>query len=59
MQMREAMRLRRAWEAMGNPPCEHPDVDKEYYLGADTGDEVCTTCGEAALRGTLRTGHQR
>jgi hypothetical protein len=30
----------------GNPPCEHPEIDKEYYLGSDTGDVVCKVCGE-------------
>ena len=43
--MDEAVRKRTMWEAMGNPPCDHPVTDKEYYLGSDTGDLVCTTCG--------------
>ena len=42
MQARKAHELRLAW---GNKPCSHPDLDKEYDLGADTGDLVCTTCG--------------
>ena len=54
MQSSKAAQLRRAWEAKGNPPCAHPGVEKEYDLGADTGDEVCTTCGAAAHRGILR-----
>jgi len=37
--------LRRAWAAKGNPPCDHPIVDREYYLGGDTGDYACTVCG--------------
>ena len=40
MQMDAAARLNKAWVTKGNPPCDHPNVDKEYYLGADTGDEV-------------------
>ena len=28
------------------PPCKHPDVYKEYYLGAQTGDQVCSSCNE-------------
>jgi len=49
MQMEKAARLRRLWKAKGNPPCTHSHLDKEYYLGADTGDYVCTTCGEAGF----------
>ena len=44
MQVSEAAQLRKAW---GKKPCLHPELDKEYYLGSQTGDYVCTTCGEA------------
>ena len=54
MQSSKAAQLRRAWEDKGNPLCDHPRVEKEYDLGADTGDEVCTRCGATAHRGTLR-----
>ena len=54
MQIEEAAALRRAWKAKGNPPCEHPEVDREYYLGANTGDHVCTTCGATGPRGTMQ-----
>jgi hypothetical protein len=47
MQMDDAAALKRAWEAKGSPPCEHPQLDKEYHLGAQTGDVVCMTCGES------------
>ena len=53
MQSSKAAQLRRVWEAKGNLPCDHPRVEKEYDLGADIGDEVCTTCGSTAHRGTL------
>lgn len=46
MQMNEATKLREAWAAKGNPECAHPDISKEYHLGAQTGDKVCTTCGD-------------
>lgn len=46
MQMKKAAELRKAWAEKGNPPCAHPRLDKEYDLGSDTGDVVCTTCGE-------------
>jgi len=44
MQSEKAAELRRAW---GDKPCDHPDLEKEYSLGADTGDYVCTTCGKS------------
>lgn len=47
IQLSKAIQLQRDWKAKGNPPCDHPETDKEYCLGADTGDEVCLTCGEA------------
>jgi hypothetical protein len=42
MQMTKVRELRKEW---GNKPCDHPDYDREYYLGSHTGDYVCTTCG--------------
>jgi len=48
MQEREAAYLREKWglEHKGEK-CDHRDLDKEYYLGAATGDYVCTICGES------------
>jgi hypothetical protein len=43
MQWKDAEQLREIW---GDKPCDHPDYDKEYYLGADTMDKVCTQCGQ-------------
>ena len=43
MQSREAEALRARWVGK---PCDHPKTSKEYYLGAQTGDYVCTKCGE-------------
>jgi hypothetical protein len=45
VQMTAVAKLREAWAAKGNPPCDHPRVDKEYYLGSQTGDKVCLVCG--------------
>ena len=53
MQMSKAKALREAWERKGNPPCAHPDLDREYDLGGNTGDYVCTTCGAANRREAL------
>lgn len=46
MQMDEAQRLREEWKKKGSPSCKHTNREKEYSLGADTGDEVCTKCGK-------------
>jgi len=43
MQFSDAQHLRETW---GEKPCDHPGYDKEYYLGADTMDKVCTQCGK-------------
>ncbi|MGI1999632.1 hypothetical protein [Shewanella frigidimarina] len=44
MQLDKAQALQAKW---GNKPCSHPDLSKEYHLGAATGDYACTTCSEA------------
>ena len=46
MQADKAKQLRDAWAAQGSSPCDHPELAKEYILGSNTGDKVCTTCGE-------------
>jgi hypothetical protein len=51
--MDEASRLRNAWEEKGNPPCAHDELEKEYYLGAATGDYICTRCGQSFWDGKL------
>lgn len=45
MQMDEASERRKEW---GDKPCDHPQVVKEYFLGTNTGDFVCTQCGKSA-----------
>ena len=45
MQISDVLVLRKAWIEKGDSPYDHPTVEKEYYLGAHTGDDVCTTCG--------------
>lgn len=45
MQMDDAGFLRQEWIRKGDPPCKHPSREREYYLGAHTGDTVCTVCG--------------
>jgi hypothetical protein len=50
MEEKRGGQLRKEWAEKGSSPCEHPVLDKESYLGADTGDLICTTCGETWLR---------
>jgi hypothetical protein len=50
MNPRQAARLREEWEKKGNPPCEHPTLEKETVSGpgpSTTGDYVCSVCGES------------
>ncbi len=44
MQMETAKQIRHEW---GDKLCDHPHFEKEYYLGSQTGDYVCTQCGES------------
>lgn len=46
VQMNQVARIRRQWEQAGRPACAHKELDREYYLGSNTGDYVCVTCGE-------------
>ena len=38
-----AQKIKEAW---GKKPCEHPHLEKEYYVGAFLINYVCTQCGE-------------
>ncbi len=44
MQFDEGKQLRADWPK--GMICEHFEVTKEYYLGGDTGDKICTKCGK-------------
>jgi len=50
VQMNKANRIEAAWIEAGEPECTHERYSKEYYLGADTGDYRCLTCGAAWSR---------
>jgi hypothetical protein len=54
MQKHKAEQLRIRWAEQGSPPCDHPELDREYDLGGDTSDKVCTTCGEVFWPEKLR-----
>ena len=46
MQLKKAQMLRQKWAREGNKECEHPELDKLYYLGAQDWDKVCIVCGQ-------------
>lgn len=46
VQVARVNQLLQARKAKGNPPCDHPETDKEYYLGSATGDDACLTCAK-------------
>lgn len=56
MKVEEGMKLREEWAAKGSPPCDHPQLATEHesYIGARTGDKVCTTCGKEFTPKDLR-----
>jgi hypothetical protein len=58
MQYDEAARLRTEW---GDKPCDHNRVEREYYLGVQTGDWICATCGEefSSMDEVRRARHRR
>lgn len=43
MEYYAAQRLKDSW---GNKPCDHPHLEKEYYVGAFLINYVCTHCGK-------------
>jgi len=45
MQMKKALELQNQRNARGKRRCNHPSIEREYYLGSNTGDYVCSTCG--------------
>ena len=53
MQSSKAKELRKQWKLLGDKPCNHSELVKEYDLGADTGDKVCTRCGKAIWNGII------
>jgi hypothetical protein len=44
--MDKVAEIRRAWELAGKPACKHERGEKEYELGAQTGDIACLDCGQ-------------
>lgn len=48
MKLEEANERKENW---GIRPCKHERLEKEYYMGAQTGDKVCVTCGSTFWMG--------
>ena len=45
VQMGKTPGIQERWKKAGEPYCDHSHRDKEYALGADTGDYLCLDCG--------------
>jgi hypothetical protein len=43
MEYNIAQKLKDSW---GEKPCSHPNLEKEYYVGAFLTNYVCTRCGK-------------
>lgn len=54
MQADRAEQLRDEWALTGGSVCPHPQLAKEYILGSNTGDKVCTTCGDDFSPGEMQ-----
>ncbi|WP_228773796.1 hypothetical protein [Streptomyces sp. VN1] len=54
VQVSETTEIQKRWEAAGRPPCEHKNLDREYYLGSHTGDWACMECGECFTRAEVQ-----
>ena len=42
MEYNVAQKVKESW---GSKPCDHPHLEKEYYVGAYLINYVCTQCG--------------
>lgn len=38
-------------DSYGDKPCDHPELAKEYYRGAQTQDKICIQCGRVVSGG--------
>jgi hypothetical protein len=43
MEYNAAQKVKEEW---GSKPCDHPHLEKEYYVGAFLINYVCTQCGK-------------
>ena len=54
VQMAEVAQIVQRWHHEGQPYCEHPQADAEFYLSSRTDDLACMTCGETWPRKSSR-----
>ena len=45
-QIMEYLAAQKVKDAWGKNPCDHPNLEKEYYVGAFLINFVCTQCGQ-------------
>ena len=50
-QHEKANEIEKNW---GDKPCTHPNITKEYYFSAQTGDYRCTQCGATFTEDEIR-----
>ncbi len=50
MQTYRANRLKEEW---GDKPCNHPVLEKEFYIDIPTKEYVCTTCGDVFTKAEM------
>ena len=43
MQRKKVLQIMKDW---ANKHCIHPYIEKEYHSGKETGNKVCTVCGQ-------------
>lgn len=43
MEYYPAQKVKELW---GKKPCDHPNIEREYYAGAFLTNYICTQCGE-------------
>jgi hypothetical protein len=57
MEYNEAQKVKELW---GDKPCDHPHLEREFYVGAFLLNYVCTRCGkEFTIAHKLEMDEQR
>ena len=51
MQFDEGNRIRERWIAAGRPECDPHQLEREYLMGANSGDKRCRNCGATFFNG--------
>ena len=59
MQVEQAERIRRQWEAKGNLPCNHPAVKESITLAPIQEMMSAQQCGRAVMREHYNRAHKK